>query len=67
MCGWSFFIACCYNLFFAAFIDKLALQCLFRINMLSVRPSVLSNCYKTCSMGYKLCIFVKNESKFVGN
>lgn len=22
MCGWSFFIACCYNLFFAAFIDQ---------------------------------------------
>lgn len=27
----------------------------------------LSYCYKTCSMGYELCIFVKNESKFVGN
>lgn len=67
MYGWSFFYCLLRQSLFAAFVAQLALQCLFCIIMQSVCSFVLSYCYKTCSMGYELCIFMKNESKFVGN
>ena len=54
-------------IFICCFYGSMGLQCSFCINMQSVCFFILSDCYKTCSMGYGLCIFMKNESKFVGN
>ena len=67
MCGWSLFLLLVAIVFICCFYRSMALQCLFCIIMQSVCSFVLSYCYKTCSMGYELCIFMKNESKFVGN